>query len=81
MSRIADIFVDALLADSAYAEGLFDGISQDLLTKALEKPMTTALATFIAHNFEVVSNFESETPGVRVKLFSTENSLPLRPVR
>jgi hypothetical protein len=64
MSNINNTFINALLADAAYSEKLFDQMTSGQMLLALKPRMTTALAEFIAANFEVVSHKETEdNPG------------------
>jgi|GEM_PF-1937287 len=58
MATIQDIYINALLADACYIEGLSDGVT-GFDQKLMVKRMTPTLAKFIGDNFEVASHFES----------------------
>ena len=58
MSNIKNTFINALLADAAYADGLSNNLSVVDLFDALKPRMTPTLASFISNNFEVVSHQE-----------------------
>jgi RTX calcium-binding nonapeptide repeat (4 copies) len=60
MNNIKNTYINALLADAAYVEGLFDGMSAFRLNEVLGARMTPTLATFISDNFEVISHKETE---------------------
>ena len=60
MATIQDAYVNALLADAAYAENLRDGDKDALLIATLSKRMTPKVAEFIAANFEVAAHKESD---------------------
>ena len=59
MNTINKTYVDALLADAAYVEGLFDGMTKFELNGVLANRMTPTLAKFISEKFEIVSHKES----------------------
>jgi trimeric autotransporter adhesin len=59
MSSITNDYINALLADAAYAKDLTDGLRDDALKRALSERMTPQLAEFIAANFEIVAHKES----------------------
>ncbi|MEO8384988.1 MAG: hypothetical protein ABI583_07095, partial [Betaproteobacteria bacterium] len=59
MSTINNTYINALLADAAYAERLFEGMTSGQLLNALSPTMTPTLATFISDNFELVAHKES----------------------
>ncbi len=56
MTTINDTYVNALLADAAYADNLQDGLSGGSLAIQLAPTMTQPLAAFIAANFSIVSH-------------------------
>jgi hypothetical protein len=56
---INDEYINALLADAAYAKDLADGMSPAQLRDALKTSMTLPLADFISSNFTVASHIES----------------------
>ncbi len=56
MSSITENYVNALLADAAYVDGLSAGVSPDRLVSLLSVRMTEPQAQFIASNFEVLTN-------------------------
>ena len=58
MATIQDTYINALLADACYVNGLSDGVT-GFDQKLMEKRMTPTLAKFIGDNFEVASHFES----------------------
>lgn len=59
MTTINDAYINALLADATYAEGLVDGAQGVRLKDLLSSRMTPVLADFIGNNFYVVSHIES----------------------
>ena len=59
MSNISNMFINAVLADAAYADDLTDGLSGAGLILALNKRMSPTLAKFISDNFVVVAHRES----------------------
>jgi len=63
MSSIDSAFINGILADAAYADGLSDGLSGSALMSRLSDRMTPAIAKFIADNFEVISHVESSDFG------------------
>jgi len=64
MSTINQGYIDALLADAAYAD-VTRGMNEAQITEALRTRMTPTLAAYIAANFEVASNInKSDIPGV-----------------
>ena len=60
MNTISDTFINAILADAAYADKLIDGLKGSGLLRALEKGMTPILAKYISDNFSVVAHRESD---------------------
>ncbi|MDK9705271.1 MAG: hypothetical protein OEL20_19270 [Sulfuritalea sp.] len=60
MSSIADIYINALLADASYALELADGQSGATLEGRLSSSMTPTLAKFISSNFSITSHNESD---------------------
>ena len=59
MTTINDTYINALLADAAYADDLHDGLSGENLRDFLAPTMTQPQAAFIAANFSIVSHNES----------------------
>ncbi len=59
MTTINDTYINALLADAAYADDLHDGLSGETLRDFLAPTMTQPQAAFIAANFSIVSHNES----------------------
>ncbi len=59
MTTINDTYINALLADAAYANNLQDGLSGGGLTVQLAPGLTAPQAAFIAANFSIVSHNES----------------------
>jgi hypothetical protein len=55
MSTIAQLFINALLADASYVDNLAPGNTAETLTPKLSTRMTPDLAKFIGDNFTVVS--------------------------
>jgi hypothetical protein len=63
MSTINDAFINALLADASYVEGLQPNQAPGTLQWLLSDRMTPTLAQFIADNFTVASAIDvSDTP-------------------
>src|SRR4051812_43290132 len=58
MNFIAPVFIEALLADACYVDGLA-GLSDSKLALSLESRMTPELAKYIANNFSVVAQTPS----------------------
>ena len=58
MSIVNQTYIDALLADAAYAN-VTQGMDEVQLTEALRTPMTPTLAAYIAANFEVASSINT----------------------
>ena len=56
MESVNSIYINALLADAAYTEGLFAGIDTTTLIARLTGSMTVIQAQFVAANFDVLSN-------------------------
>ena len=56
MPSMTDNYVNALLADAAYVDGLSAGISSDRLASLLNVRMTEPQAQFIKSNFEILTN-------------------------
>lgn len=60
MPAIKETYINALLADAAYAERLLDGDAGLSLVEKLQDRMTPTVAAFIAANFEVAAHKESD---------------------
>lgn len=62
MASFYDFYLNALLADSAYAlnEDAIDGASGDALDEFLLERMTRPLAGFVSNNFSVVTHVETD---------------------
>ncbi len=59
MTTINDTYINALLADAAYADGLQENLTPEALAGKLTLRMTEPQAAFIAANFSIVSHNES----------------------
>ncbi|MDK9726249.1 MAG: hypothetical protein OEL88_15390, partial [Sterolibacteriaceae bacterium MAG5] len=59
MTTINDAYINALLADAAYADNLQDGLSDGDLAVQLAPRMTQPQAAFIAANFSIIAHNES----------------------
>ncbi|KXJ97931.1 MAG: hypothetical protein UZ17_ACD001002959, partial [Acidobacteria bacterium OLB17] len=59
MSLIDEAFVNALLADAAYAADLVDGLSGPALRSVLERRMTASLAQYISQTFSVLTTIDT----------------------
>jgi Ca2+-binding RTX toxin-like protein len=55
----SDGFIDALLANAAYADGLRPGVSGPVLEQLLRGAMTSTLAQIVTSNFEVAAHIDS----------------------
>jgi hypothetical protein len=62
MTAINDAYINSLLADAAYVNGL-SGLSGDKLYATLINRMTPALARFISDNFTVVTQADDSSSG------------------
>jgi hypothetical protein len=59
MATIHEAYINALLADATYVDGLIDGLTGGRLEDKLKIRMTPTLAAYIGKNFEVVTHIES----------------------
>lgn len=60
MTTIRDTYINALLADAAYAQNLRDGLSNDELASQLKTRLTAPQAAFVAENFRIASHHDSD---------------------
>ena len=56
---IKDVYINALLANAAYAAPLDDGLKGGALATALSPEMTPALGKFISENFEIAAHIDT----------------------
>jgi hypothetical protein len=52
---INDAYINALLADASYVDGLAEGLTGDPLRDALQERLTQPQAAFVGENFSVVT--------------------------
>ena len=55
-----DIFINAILADAAYAKDLKAGLEETALKEKLLGRMTPVLAELIGNDFKIISHMESD---------------------
>ena len=70
-TQIHDAFINAVLADSAYVNGLTAGLTGEALADALTERLTAPLAAYIGANLSVVTQFTDPDPinGFSVTVF------------
>jgi len=71
---IHDAFVNALLAEASYVEGLLQGDRDDVFTRKLTPELTGELAEYVGQHFSVVKQVTDSASGFSVTVFEDRSS-------